>query len=392
MLLTENRSQENAVPVREAPDSVQQVVINALGEFLASPPDGTPAEVVEALTLMGGNPLDPLPPRLFFESGRAIACGHLHHGREGDDPLREPAFETLTGYARAEVLGQERVHPVEQRDARVSVYQQLWRTIQRKETWTGTLVNRTKGGVDYLAELIISPVLDAAGDLRYFLGMHRDVTKMHELEVALRQQKARIETVLDAAPVIVVLLDSNGRIILDNQEYKKLLGDLRGKRALAMSARRAVSEQLGFDAWSAPARRARLQGRRGQHRDPGQHRPALVRLLRHPGRGVRLPARPNLFRSQAPGDQRLLLLANEVTARRREIERAHLENLRARLAEQQLDAGHARGAGGGHLPDPGAAQCHPRRSSMCKDGSGNPTRSPDMLDQITPPARRRSRP
>lgn len=56
------------MPVREAPDTVQQVVINALGEFLASPPDGTPIEVVEALTLMGGNALDPLPPRLFFEA------------------------------------------------------------------------------------------------------------------------------------------------------------------------------------------------------------------------------------------------------------------------------------------------------------------------------------
>ncbi|WP_236786439.1 PAS domain-containing protein [Allochromatium tepidum] len=74
------------------------------------------------------------------------------------------------------------------------VYEQLWRTILARQSWSGTLVNRTKWGGDYLAELTIAPVIDRDGDLKYFLGMHRDVTKVHELEGAVHQQKARLET------------------------------------------------------------------------------------------------------------------------------------------------------------------------------------------------------
>ena len=33
----------------------------------------------------------------------------------------------------------------------------------------------------------------------------------------------------DAAPVVIVLLDAEGRVILDNQEYKTLAGELHGE-------------------------------------------------------------------------------------------------------------------------------------------------------------------
>ena len=39
-----------------------------LSEFLATPPKGTPEEIVELLTLMAGDPGAPLPPRVYFEA------------------------------------------------------------------------------------------------------------------------------------------------------------------------------------------------------------------------------------------------------------------------------------------------------------------------------------
>jgi nitrogen fixation negative regulator NifL len=380
MLLTENRSQENAVPVREAPDSVQQVVINALGEFLASPPDGTPAEVVEALMLMGGNPLDPLPPRLFFEAVEQSPAAISITDAKATILYANRAFETLTGYDRNEVLGQNEAI-LSSNATPDSVYQHLWRTIQRKETWTGTLVNRTKLGVDYLAELIISPVLDRDGDLQYFLGMHRDVTKVHELEGALRQQKARIETVLDAAPVIVVLLDSNGRIILDNQEYKKLFGDLRGKEP-ADVLRAAVSEQLGVDAFAACLAGRGFKDVEVSIEIPGNMGPRWFACSGTPVEESDASVR-TYFGRQAPGDRRLLLLANEVTARRREIERAHLENLRARLAEQQLMHGMREALAAAIYQIQVPLNVINAAASMVRGGAGNVDTLAGMLDQIS---------
>ena len=69
------------------------------------------------------------------------------------------AFERLTGYPRAEILGQNQ-SDLSNKVTPDSVYQGLWRTIQARHSWTGTLVNRTREGGDYLAELTVSPVLD----------------------------------------------------------------------------------------------------------------------------------------------------------------------------------------------------------------------------------------
>jgi len=171
---------------------------SALGAFLRRTRLDELAEVVEALTLMAGDPADPLPPRLFFESVEQAPVAISVTDAKANILYANAAFEALTGYDRAEVLGKNE-SILSSNATPESIYQQLWRTIQRKRPWTGTLINRRKGGADYLAELTISPVLDAAGRIRYFLGMHRDVTREHELTVALRQQKTRIETVLDAA-------------------------------------------------------------------------------------------------------------------------------------------------------------------------------------------------
>ncbi len=146
------------MPVRQAPEPVQQAVINALSVFLASPPAGTPPELIEALALMGGNPSDPLPPRLFFEAVEQSPIAISITDAKAIILYANLAFENLTGYSRAEVLGENEAI-LSNNATPASVYEHLWRTIQRKQTWTGTLVNRTKQGGDYLAELTISPVL-----------------------------------------------------------------------------------------------------------------------------------------------------------------------------------------------------------------------------------------
>jgi protein-histidine pros-kinase len=65
-------------------------------------------------------------------------------------------------------------------------------------------------------------VLDEAGKIIYYLGVHRDITEMRHLQHQVASQKALIETVIDLAPVAFALLDEQDRVVLDNHEYKKL--------------------------------------------------------------------------------------------------------------------------------------------------------------------------
>ncbi|EXJ13496.1 nitrogen fixation negative regulator NifL [Imhoffiella purpurea] len=368
------------MPVRQAPEPAQEAVINALGEFLASPPDGTPPELVEALALMGGDPSDPLSPRLFFEAVEQSPIAISITDAKATILYANQAFETLTGYSREEVLGQNEAI-LSNNATPNNVYDQLWRTIKHKQTWTGTLVNRTKQGGDYLAELTISPVLDADGDLKHFLGMHRDVTKVHELEGALRQQKTRIETVLDAAPVIVVLLDSEFRVILDNQEYKKLLKDLNGKEPVDV-LRKAISEQLGVDAFAACLDGQGFKNVEVSIDNRGHLGPRWFSCSGTPVDESDPTAR-SYFGQQTPGERRLLLLANDITGRRREIERAYLEHMRARLAEQQLMHGMREALAAAIYQIQVPLNVINAAASMLRSGAGNVDTLIGMLDQIS---------
>ena len=136
-----------------------------------------------------------------------------------------PAFTRDTGYGADEIIGKNQ-SILSNKSTPPEVYKSLWRQITRGEPWVGRMINRRKDGTPYLAELSISPVTDGAGDVLNYLGMHRDITALHRLEYQVRNQKALIESVVDAAPIVIALLDVDDRVVLDNHEYKKLQADL----------------------------------------------------------------------------------------------------------------------------------------------------------------------
>ena len=92
-------------------------------------------------------------------------------------------------------------------------------------------------------------ILDMVGEPSYFMALHRDVTEVHELEKKVNNQKVLIESVVDAAPVIIVLLDRYGKVLLDNQAYKKLIGDMGGQAPVEVFLS-SLNESIqgGFDA------------------------------------------------------------------------------------------------------------------------------------------------
>jgi two-component system cell cycle sensor histidine kinase/response regulator CckA len=112
---------------------------------------------------------------------------------QGNIVYVNPAFETVTGYRRSEVLDQNpRILKSGQHDA--EFYRTLWETLTRGEAWTGRFVNRRKDNSLYEAEAVISPVRDGAGRVVNYVAVQRDVTRERQLEEQVRQSQ-RIEAV-----------------------------------------------------------------------------------------------------------------------------------------------------------------------------------------------------
>jgi PAS domain S-box-containing protein len=99
-----------------------------------------------------------------------------------------PAFERLTGYSRDEAIGQN-PRLLKSGVQGPEDYRQLWLKLAAGEVFTGTFVNRRKDGVQYIAEISISPVRDPSGRIIRYVGLQRDVTRERDLEDQLRQMQ-----------------------------------------------------------------------------------------------------------------------------------------------------------------------------------------------------------
>lgn len=183
-----------------------------------------------------------VPPQIFRQAVDQSALAISITDASANIIYSNAAFERTTGYDREEIKG----HNESILSYRVTpklVYETLWAQIKRQRPWNGLLVNKRKDGTRYLADVTITPVVGEEGLTTHYLGMHRDVTEVHRLERQVQNQKTLIESVVDAAQVAIVLLDEKERVLLDNQEYKKLIGDLGKEPALKILA--ALHEQMG---------------------------------------------------------------------------------------------------------------------------------------------------
>ncbi|EIJ41250.1 nitrogen fixation negative regulator NifL [Beggiatoa alba B18LD] len=200
---------------------------DAIESFLNNPPEGTPTDILELFKHAVTNEDTALPPRLFFEAVEQAQVAISITDLDAKILYANPAFEQVTGYALENIIGKKESALSDHKTPSL-VYKTLWGRLKQNKPWTGMLVNRRENGERYLAEVIIAPVLNKQGDAAYYLGMHRDMTDVYHLEQKVKSQKALIESVVDSAPVVIALLNDHEKVVLDNHEYKKLVGDLRG--------------------------------------------------------------------------------------------------------------------------------------------------------------------
>ena len=106
-----------------------------------------------------------------------------------------PIFERTTGYVKAEVLGK---NPKILQSGRqpLSYYQELWRTILSGKVFSARTINKKKNGDLYVADQIISPIINQFNEITHFVSIWKDVTETVRIEERLKFEKEKLEEII----------------------------------------------------------------------------------------------------------------------------------------------------------------------------------------------------
>jgi len=86
-------------------------------------------------------------------------------------------FCKVSGYKREELIGQNQ-DIVNSGNMDEHVYQRLWETLRRQKIYRGLFENRTKEGDIYFIETVISPILNLEGEVKEFIAISYNMTKL----------------------------------------------------------------------------------------------------------------------------------------------------------------------------------------------------------------------
>jgi PAS domain S-box-containing protein len=174
-----------------------------------------------------------------------------------------PAFLSLTGYTREEVVGcNPRFLSSGKQDR--EYYRQMWDTILSGRVWHGELINRRKDGSLYSEEMTITPVLLCDGEASHFIAIKQDVTKRKKREQDLRDAKEKYREMFEDSVLGMFQSTPEGRYLRMNRAMARLLG------ADSSQAYLGDTDDLGKQFYVDPGKRKEFESlmkRQGYVRD-----------------------------------------------------------------------------------------------------------------------------
>jgi len=148
------------------------------------------------------------------------------------------AFWQLSGYSEREILGRTPSFLKSGRqDARL--YSEMWNTVRSGKVWRGKLVERRKDGTLFVVEEIVTPLIDAAGNITHFIAIQHDLT-LHEKESERTQFLAYHDSLTGLANRAFLL-----KFLEEVISVAKRAGHMVGVLFLDLDGFKGVNDRLG---------------------------------------------------------------------------------------------------------------------------------------------------
>jgi len=184
--------------------------------------DASPEATSGALPA-GGGPVPGLPPFLDQAIAASVNGICITDATGPDNPILyvNPAFERMSGYSAAEVVGQN-CRFLQGPDRDQDAVATLRAAIRAGAPCQVVLRNYHKDGTLFWNELYLSPVHDAAGDLIAFIGVQNDITARTALERQIADD--HFHTLVEHASDMITLIDAAGTIVYASPAIERVLG------------------------------------------------------------------------------------------------------------------------------------------------------------------------
>jgi diguanylate cyclase (GGDEF)-like protein/PAS domain S-box-containing protein len=212
-------------------------------EFRATPEFGPDGKTTGALTMARD-----ITARRAMEQQLRMAASVFDTTKEGiiiTDPRgrifdTNPAFSSITGYARDDALGQRPCLLIPDLHNQ-SAYRNIWSNLRRDGRWSGEIVSRRKNGERYYLQLCVTAIHDESGKPSYYTTIFSDSTqlKLHEQQL----QHIAYHDALTGLPNRLLLGDRLSLAITQARRSGKLLAVL----YLDLDNFKPINDNFGHD-------------------------------------------------------------------------------------------------------------------------------------------------
>jgi len=130
----------------------------------------------------------------------------------------------LFGYPKDELMGMNNRHYLDDENAKkvFQTFNEVFRTGKPTEVFEWEIIK--KDGTRRFIEASISLMRDSAGEPTGFHGLVRDITKRKKTEDALKENEAKLSTIIEHSPNGIYVIDDKEKVILINEALAKIVG------------------------------------------------------------------------------------------------------------------------------------------------------------------------
>lgn len=133
-----------------------------------------------------------------------------------------PAFERITGYRFAEVIGKTPAELFRAGQHDDFFYEDISRTIAAGRVWQGSFLGRRKDGSLYPQEVTIFPIYNKHGQITNHVSIKRDISDRKRAQEKLGNSMSLLQATFEATADGILVTNGQGNILNFNQRFAEL--------------------------------------------------------------------------------------------------------------------------------------------------------------------------